>query len=83
MKTLLTIVLIITILFILFNAKSLKWIPSALTRLVIGALVIFFLNLIGNNFGLHIPINIFTSITVGFCGLPGIIAIGSLFLFIL
>ena len=38
---------------------------------IIGGLVIFIINLVGANFGFHIGLNFFTSVLVGFLGLPG------------
>lgn len=40
---------------------------------IIGGLVIFLINIVGSNFGFHIGLNFFTSIIVGFLGLPGAI----------
>ena len=40
---------------------------------IMGGLVIFLINLVGSSFGFHIGLNIFTSIIVGFLGLPGVI----------
>ena len=38
---------------------------------IIGGLVIFLINIVGSSFGFHIGLNFFTSIIVGFLGLPG------------
>ena len=83
MKLFFSVILICLILLALFKVKSLKWLPTTIAKLAIGALLLFFLNLISGYFGLHIPINLFTSSVVGFCGIPGVIALGSLFLYIL
>ena len=40
---------------------------------IIGGLVIFLINIVGSSFGFHIGLNLFTSIIVGFLGLPGAI----------
>ena len=34
-------------------------------------LLIFIINMIGSNFAFHIGLNLFTSILVGFLGIPG------------
>ena len=81
MKLVLTVMLVCLLLFGLFNIRSLKWLPTIITKLAVGALVLFFLNLISSHFGLHIPINLFTSTVVGFCGIPGMITLASLFHF--
>ena len=40
---------------------------------IIGGLVIFLINIVGSSFGFNIGLNFFTSIIVGFLGLPGAI----------
>ncbi len=42
---------------------------------IIGGCVIFFINIIGANFGFHIGLNVFTSILVGLLGLPGAVVL--------
>ena len=42
---------------------------------ILGGLAIFLINLAGANFGFHIGLNIFTSILVGFLGLPGAVCL--------
>ena len=38
---------------------------------IIGGFVIFIINLVGANFEFHIGLNFFTSLLLGFLGLPG------------
>ena len=38
---------------------------------ILGAILLYIINLIGTNFGFHIGINIFTSLCVGILGIPG------------
>jgi len=38
---------------------------------ILGGVVIFFINQIGTSFGIHIGLNIFTSIFIGIFGIPG------------
>ena len=38
---------------------------------IIGGIVIFIINLVVASFGFHIGLNFFTSIVIGFLGLPG------------
>ena len=83
MELVIVAVLICFVLLGLFNIKRLKWVPTTITKIAIGALLLFFLNLVSGSFGLHVPINIFTTVMVGFCGIPGIIALSSLFLFVI
>ena len=38
---------------------------------ILGGILIYFINLIGTEWGLHIGLNIVTSVFVGLCGIPG------------
>lgn len=42
---------------------------------ILGGITIFLINLIGASFGFHIGLNIYTSILVGFLGLPGAVCL--------
>ena len=42
---------------------------------ILGGIVIFIINVIGNNFGFHIGLNFFTSILIGLLGLPGVVCL--------
>ena len=42
---------------------------------ILGGCVIFIINIVGQNFGFHIGLNIFTSIWVGLLGLPGAVCL--------
>ena len=42
---------------------------------ILGGVVIFIINVIGNNFGFHIGLNFFTSILIGLLGLPGVVCL--------
>ena len=50
-----------------------KKILKLILNSIIGGLVIFIINLVGANFGFHIGLNFFTSVLVGFLGLPGVV----------
>lgn len=67
--------LILLLLFIGAPIKPLRFIGQGITKLLIGALFLFFLNAFGNQIGIHIPINIATSAVSGFLGLPGLFAL--------
>lgn len=67
--------LIILFLFVGAPLKPIKFIGQGIVKLLIGALLLFFLNVIGNQFGIHIPINIATSAVSGFLGIPGLFAL--------
>ena len=50
-----------------------KKILKLLINSILGGIIIFLINLIGGYFGFHIGLNIFTSILVGLLGIPGVI----------
>ena len=56
-------------------SKPLRLISQGVVKLIIGALFLFFLNIIGNQFGIHIPINLITSAISGLLGIPGVFAL--------
>jgi inhibitor of the pro-sigma K processing machinery len=67
--------LIIIVLLVGAPIKALRFVGQGVVKLLIGALFLFFLNIAGNQFGIHIPINIVTSAVSGFLGLPGLFAL--------
>ncbi|WP_462410017.1 pro-sigmaK processing inhibitor BofA family protein [Neobacillus sp. Marseille-QA0830] len=58
--------------------KPLRFIGQAAIKIVIGALLLFFLNTVGNRYGIHVPINLFTSVLSGFLGIPGVFALAAI-----
>ncbi|RNB82200.1 pro-sigmaK processing inhibitor BofA family protein [Brevibacillus panacihumi] len=56
-------------------ARPVRWIGFAAMQVVIGAILLFFANLIGEMASFHIPINPITAILVGFLRLPGLAAL--------
>ncbi|MET3683787.1 inhibitor of the pro-sigma K processing machinery [Alkalibacillus flavidus] len=52
--------------------KLMQWVSTGVFKIVIGALFIFIANVFGSMFGLHIPINLFTSVVAGFLGIMGV-----------
>ena len=55
--------------------KPVHFLGQGIIKLLIGALFLFFLNMLGNKFGIHIPINFVTSAISGFLGIPGLCAL--------
>lgn len=51
----------------------LKLLLKLIFNTVIGAAIIYIINLIGANFGFHIGLNLVTSLVVGILGIPGAI----------
>ncbi|MCL1632244.1 pro-sigmaK processing inhibitor BofA family protein [Sporolactobacillus sp. CPB3-1] len=80
MNSYLYVIIGITIVFLVVMAAGasfhpLKWIGRLAVRLLVGALLLFLLNVIGESFSMHIPINLATSAASGLLGLPGIAAL--------
>jgi inhibitor of the pro-sigma K processing machinery len=68
-------VLILLLLFIGTPLKPIRFLGQGVIKILIGALLLFFLNAVGNQFGLHIPINLITSSVSGLLGIPGLCAL--------
>ncbi|RHW30921.1 pro-sigmaK processing inhibitor BofA [Neobacillus notoginsengisoli] len=63
--------------------KTGRMLGQAVIKLIIGAVLLFFLNTIGNQYGVHIPINLFTTTVSGFLGIPGLAALVAVDMFII
>ncbi|MED1206081.1 pro-sigmaK processing inhibitor BofA family protein [Heyndrickxia acidicola] len=57
------------------KGKPLKLVGQISIRLIIGAIFLFFLNQLGGQFGIHVPINGVTTCISGFLGIPGVIGL--------
>lgn len=55
--------------------KPIRYIGQGMIKLLIGAMFLFFLNTIGNHYGIQVPINLVTSAISGFLGIPGLVAL--------
>ncbi|OLN21125.1 hypothetical protein BTO30_16590 [Domibacillus antri] len=51
-------------------------------KTIIGAFFLYIVNVLINNAGMHIAMNIATSCIAGFLGLPGIIMLAAIHIFI-
>ncbi len=63
-------------------AFPLKKILKLILNSILGGLIIFFINVIGSEFGLFIGINLFTAVFVGILGIPGAVLLVLLKVFI-
>lgn len=63
--------------------KPLRFIGQGMIRLIIGALFLFFLNAFGSVFDYHIPINLVTASVSGFLGIPGLLVLIAIDVFVL
>lgn len=50
-----------------------KWILKLVFNSILGGFLIWIINMIGGMWGFHIGLNIYTSLIVGFLGIPGAI----------
>lgn len=69
------------ILLLLFSGgpiKPVRFIGQSIIKLLIGALLLFFLNVGGSSYGIHVPINFATSAVSGFLGIPGLVALAAI-----
>lgn len=57
--------------FILPIKKILKLVLNS----ILGGILIYVINLVGASFGFHVGLNLFTSITIGILGIPGVIVL--------
>lgn len=78
-----TLGLIVLLLITGTSLKPLKILGQGIIKVLIGAFLLFFLNIIGNNFGIHIPINLITAAISGFLGIPGLAALTVVQVFII
>ncbi|WP_080843591.1 pro-sigmaK processing inhibitor BofA family protein [Cytobacillus gottheilii] len=67
--------LILLILLMGAPMRPVRFIGQGFVKLLIGALFLFFLNAFGNQFGIHVPINLVTSAISGFLGIPGLFSL--------
>ncbi|WP_249872238.1 pro-sigmaK processing inhibitor BofA family protein [Oceanobacillus saliphilus] len=77
------IALIMILLFVGAPVKPMKFIGQTTVKLGIGVLFLFFFNVFGGVIGLHIPINLFTTVVSGFLGLFGVASLAAIHLFII
>ncbi|RYL96753.1 pro-sigmaK processing inhibitor BofA [Sporolactobacillus sp. THM7-7] len=52
-----------------------RWMGKLAVRLLVGVFLLFLVNVIGESFRLHVPINLATASVSGLLGLPGITAL--------
>jgi inhibitor of the pro-sigma K processing machinery len=67
--------IIVVLLLVGAPVRPIRWIGHGLIKIMIGALLLFFLNAFGTTINLHVPINLMTSSVSGFLGIPGLLAL--------
>lgn len=55
--------------------KPLKIVGRFSVKLIVGAVLLYIVNIVGGKYGLHIPINPSTTLVSGALGIPGIAAL--------
>ena len=70
--------LIVMLLIIGAPLKPVRFIGQGIIKLIIGAAFLFFLNTLGNQAGIHVPINPVTSAVAGLLGIPGVAALAAI-----
>lgn len=75
--------LILLVLLVGTPIKPLRFAGQALIKVMIGALFLFFLNAFGNSMGIHVPINPATAAVSGLLGIPGIVSLVIIQMYIL
>ena len=58
--------------------KPIRFLGQILIKVIIGAAFLFFLNILGNQVGIHVPINPATSVVAGLLGVPGVAALAAI-----
>ncbi len=74
-NTIITFIACVSFLFIFGKifVLPIKSILKLILNSILGGILIFLINLVGNIFNFHIGINIFTVICIGILGIPGAI----------
>ncbi|MCM3740079.1 pro-sigmaK processing inhibitor BofA family protein [Oceanobacillus luteolus] len=87
MSSTMVIIIMISIIILLLTVgapvKPMKLLGQGSVKLVIGVLLLFFVNVFGANFGIHVPINLFTALVSGILGLFGVASLVAIHIFIL
>ncbi|KMY52152.1 pro-sigmaK processing inhibitor BofA family protein [Peribacillus loiseleuriae] len=70
--------LIVLLLFVGAPIRPIRLIGQGVVKLIIGAVFLFFLNVLGNQVGIHVPINLATSAVAGILGIPGVATLAAI-----
>lgn len=77
------VALIVVLLVVGAPVKPMRFITHSVVKMGIGILFLFFFNVFGGAIGLHIPINLFTTVVSGFLGVLGVVSLAAIHLFII
>lgn len=70
--------LIIVVLIVGAPMKLMKVTGNFGVKIIIGVLLLFFVNVFGGSIGLHIPINLFTVVVSSLLGIYGVISLAAI-----
>lgn len=70
--------LILLLLIMGTSLKPIRFLGQGVIKIIIGAVFLFFLNMLGNQLGIHVPINLVTSAVAGVLGIPGVAALAAI-----
>lgn len=74
---------ILVFLFVRMPKFLLRFVGTSTVRVAIGLLMLVLLNVFGNMFGLHVPINIFTILVSSILGIFGVMSLVAIHIFII
>lgn len=72
------VIMIFLLLFLGASFKPFRLLGNVFVKLIIGAMLLFFLNAFGSSIGLHVPINFATACVTGFLGVPGLLSLAAI-----
>jgi len=82
MEPLLVVSIIVSLIILLLlmgaSSKPFRVVGNVFVKVIIGGMLLFFLNAFGSSFGLHVPINIITAGIAGLLGVPGLLSLAAI-----
>lgn len=77
-------VLVFIVIFLILRMPKLllRFVGTGTVRIVIGLLLLLFLNVVGNQFGIYVPINLLTILISSVLGIFGVASLVAIQLFI-
>ncbi|GAA0079126.1 pro-sigmaK processing inhibitor BofA family protein [Clostridium sp. CTA-5] len=73
---------LIGIVLLFLIVKLLKWPLKVILNGILGVVILYVVNLVGVNFNFTLPINPITALIAGFLGIPGVIALAIIQVFL-
>ncbi|AOR24779.1 pro-sigmaK processing inhibitor BofA family protein [Clostridium taeniosporum] len=73
---------LIGLVLLFFIIKLLKWPLKILINGILGVVILYAVNFVGVNFNFQLPINPITALIAGFLGIPGVILLAIVQIFL-